>query len=349
MKKWKKLIHGMVTIPLLLGCVSLSAVPKHVLVFGSNPAASGDEYHSCFFEGALNTHPEALYDAVDLVIQIGQDEWRRAIEFISGDPGSSKEDLDEALSQQKKNDDLAQKLNAARSKGAGIEDIKAIIAKEASPCGIGEDLSLLLGGLEPGPNAENTRRKLREQGHRCRYTFVSSPYPQNHLLSALYKFSPYPVDYIPCTVGTGQFLKLVQERGEGFDYIYPCSATLYGDSLPVIEELINVLNPGGKLYICSEDDEYDYLAEHYLRLHGLTETHLDDKKATIREADYYTLTPPEREELDNVVLWNPRVEGKDLWERKPVPPSPIKHHFQGKSNEYMDQTSKPLLIVTKDK
>ncbi|MDR1666007.1 MAG: class I SAM-dependent methyltransferase [Puniceicoccales bacterium] len=348
MKKWGNFVHGMVTIPLLLGCVSLSAVPKRVLVFGSNPAASGDEYHSCFFGGVLNAHPEAFYDVVGLAIQSYRDSRHHTIEFFSSGPAKEemKESLEAALAEQMKDDRLAQILEEVKSKGAGVEAIKAIITKEAPSCSLGKELLLLLQGLGTEPNVEDTRRKVEEH----HYTFVSEPPSSpDPLMSKLLHISHYPIAYIPCTVGTGEFLKLVQERGEGFDYIYTCDYTLHANSSAVISELILTLNPGGKLYISSENIDYDLLVGcylSYLRLHGLTETHLDDKKATIREADYYTLTPPEREELDNVVLWNPRVE--NCGKRNPVNPE-IKHHFQGKSNEYINETSKPLLIVTKDK
>ncbi|MDR1666008.1 MAG: class I SAM-dependent methyltransferase [Puniceicoccales bacterium] len=381
MKKWKKLVHRVIIMPLLLGCVSLSADPKRVFVFGSdpageNPAGGSDEYYYISERALGEVLPGAFFETLDLMIGANKVSRDTMIEFIKacGETSDGLLEIQKRQDEQIQDDKLAQMLNEAKSKGAGVEDIKAIILKEASSCKLGEKLSLSLQGLGTEPNMADTRRKLKQH----HYTFASKPSdPPDPLQSNFLRAFPYPIDYIPCTIGTGEFLKLVQERGGRFDYIYTCSCSLYEEnSLEVIEELILTLNPGGKLYICSEaNPAYPNLITQLRPSPTPTEVHFAGEKATVivREADYYTLTPPEREELDNVVLWSSRAEEnwpefvkgpqKRMW-RKPLNPSII-HHFQGRKGTILecekeiidekyidekgnvDETSKPLLIVTR--
>jgi SAM-dependent methyltransferase len=356
-----------VTLPLLLGYVSLSAVPKKILVFGSNPVYPDDEYHFLFFGGVLNTHPEALYNMMGLAIQSRQDLWDRMIKSSSSSEfeesvktAQDEQEKDEELTsvktaqtEKKKDEKLVQMLEEAKSKGAGIDNIKDIILKEGPSCGLGEKLLLWVQELGTGPK-EDTLRKVG----RHHYTFISmpedvstSPTVDDLLMSELLHISRYPIAYIPCTVGEGQFLKLVQERGEGFDYIYTCPNTLFMNSLKVIEELVNVLNPGGKLYVSFENPDYPFILDHFKVCSSTattaTEVPFADKKATVRikEVDYYTLAPPERQEIDDVVLWSSTQQEQ----RKPANPSDVvRHHFQGIVNEYVDETSKLLLIITRE-
>jgi hypothetical protein len=273
-------------------------------------------------------------------------------------------------------DKLANTLEEAISKGAGIEDIKGIIVKEASSCRLGEILSLSLKGLRTEPTLENARSKLE----RHRYTFVSEPPPSDSpsplglelqsLQSELFRLSPYPIDCILCAVGTGELLKFVQKTGgEGFDCIYICNKTLYPDTSVkmVIDELVHTLKPGGKLYVSSEEHNYPTVITCLSSGSSpdSTEVHFAGAKATVSvmEVDYYT--SPEGQELDDVVLSTsngeqkhmigPKVGEKCLW-RKPINPAII-HHFQGRKgcdffseeeeNIVIDETVKTLLIVTR--